>query len=47
MEKFCGGRGSYMHLRYPKKLGEVFNSYNRTSVCPGSFWIKKYEAVRT
>ena len=39
--------GSYMHLIYSEKLEEAFNSYNRTSVWPGSFWMKKYEEVRT
>lgn len=33
--------GSYMHLRYPEKLEEAFNSYNRKSVWPGSFWMRK------
>lgn len=39
--------GSYMHLRHPEKLEEAFNSYNRTSVWPGSFWMKKHKEVRT
>lgn len=33
--------GAYMHLRYPEKLEEAFNSYNRKSVWPGSFWMRK------
>lgn len=32
---------SYMCLKYPEKLEEAFSSYNRTSVLPGSFWIRK------
>jgi hypothetical protein len=36
-----------MHLRHPEKLEEAFNSYKKTSVWPGSFWMKKYEEVRT
>lgn len=39
--------GSYMHLRHSEKLEEAFNSYKKTSVWPGSFWMKKYEEVRT
>lgn len=38
--------GSYMHLRHPEKLEEAFNSYNRKSVHPGSFWIKKISSCR-
>jgi len=33
--------GSYMHLRYPDKLEEVFSSYKRDERWPGSFWIRK------
>ena len=32
---------SYMHLRHPEKLEKAFSSYNRTSVCPGSFWMRR------
>jgi hypothetical protein len=32
---------SYMHLRCPAKLEEAFGSYNRETVWPGSFWIRK------
>ena len=33
--------GSYMHLRHPEKLEKAFSSYNRTSVWPGSFWMRR------
>lgn len=33
--------GSYMHLKYPEKLENAFSSYNRTSVWPGSFWMRR------
>lgn len=33
--------GSYMHLKHPEKLDKAFGSYNRKTVLPGSFWIRK------
>lgn len=33
--------GNYMHLRHPQELEKAFDSYNRESVVPGSFWIRK------
>jgi len=35
------GAGSHMHLRHPDKLEKAFNSYDRRTVCPGSFWMRK------
>lgn len=33
--------GSYMHLRHPDRLENVFSSYNRENRWPGSFWIRR------
>lgn len=33
--------GSYMRLKHPELLEKSFNSYNRKTVWPGSFWIRK------
>lgn len=33
--------GSYMHLKHPEKLEKAFSSYNRTSVWPGSLWVRR------
>ena len=33
--------GSYMHTKHPDKLEKAFNTYDRNSVWPGSFWIRK------
>jgi len=33
--------GSYMHWRYPDRLSEAFDSYDRLSTLPGSFWIAR------
>ena len=33
--------GSYMHLRYPDKLKQAFDSYDPSTTQPGSFWIRK------
>ncbi len=33
--------GSYMHLKYPEKLEKAFSTYNKLSVWPGSFWMKR------
>lgn len=32
---------SYMHLQHPEKLERAFQSYDRSRVWPGSFWIKR------
>ncbi len=32
--------GSYMHLKHPEKLEELFFSYKREERWPGSFWIR-------
>ena len=33
--------GSYMHLRHPEKLEKAFNSYDRRTAWPCSFWMRK------
>jgi hypothetical protein len=33
--------GSYMHLKHPDELEKAFSSYNKSSVWPGSFWMRK------
>jgi len=33
--------GSCMHLHHPEKLEKAFTSYNKNTVCPGSFWMRK------
>lgn len=33
--------GSYMHLNHPEKLATAFPSYDRDTVHPGSFWMRK------
>lgn len=33
--------GSFMHLSHPEILEAAFNSYNRSSRWPGSFWMKR------
>ncbi len=33
--------GSYLHLTAPEKLVEVFSSYDKKTVWPGSFWMKR------
>jgi predicted O-methyltransferase YrrM len=35
--------GSYMHLNLPDKLKEAFESYDKSKIWPGSFWIRKIE----
>jgi len=35
--------GSYMHLKHPKVLKEVFPSYNEKVNWPGSFWMKRIQ----
>ena len=33
--------GSYMHIRHPDKLEKTFNSYDRRTAWPCSFWMRK------
>ena len=33
--------GSYMHLKHSGKLKNIFSSYEKTTVWPRSFWIRK------
>jgi predicted O-methyltransferase YrrM len=33
--------GYYMHWKYSGKLAESFDSYNRSSTTPGSFWVRR------
>jgi len=32
---------NYIHQKYPEKFEEIFKNYNRDTVNPGSFWIRK------
>ncbi|MBS1992589.1 MAG: class I SAM-dependent methyltransferase [Cyanobacteria bacterium SZAS LIN-2] len=33
--------GSYMHLKHPDKLASAFASYDRETVWPGNFWMRR------
>lgn len=33
--------GYYMHLKHPEKLEKAFSSYDRMTVSPSSFWIRR------
>jgi hypothetical protein len=33
--------GSYMHLKHPEKLKQAFSSYDRRTVWPCSFWVRR------